>query len=271
MRAYIHSDGIRGFYASYTCILVLFKHLIDDLNYLPENIYISDDLFELYGPIKTWFNYNNVLNECPDDARKFNATYTYDHEIIKLKPWIPENEMDRFKYINLFPYNERVRKLVDTNLLNTKDCIGIHYRGTDGYIHIDKIPVHFYVEHAIKEMDRLNTNSIFLCTDEEGVIEEFHTQLPDANIIYHDTIKSDTDEGVHYLDFSREQKIQLADEVILDSFALSNCRSLICRTSNVITNARILNPNLTDIIYLEKILKMGVRWMGKYCWDTYTC
>mgnify|MGYP003350202363 CR=1 FL=1 len=32
MRAYIHSDGIRGFYASYTCILVLFKHLIDDLN-----------------------------------------------------------------------------------------------------------------------------------------------------------------------------------------------------------------------------------------------
>lgn len=263
MKAYIGPRGHRGFFSVYTCTLVTIHQLIHRFNHSQDDFYFSNDLFTLYGPLNHWFDVKKIKRACPSDAKPYFDTWAYDHGFIRMKPWISDEEMDRFKYVNLFPYNQRVKDLIESELLNTKECVGIHYRGTDGWVHVDRIDIDEYVEEAKKEMKRLNTDSIFLCTDEVNIIEKFEDKLPEANITYHNTMKANTDHGLHFKSMSKKRKMRMGDEVILDSFALSNCKSVICKTSNLITHARILNPKL-NVIYLEKKLKLTVRFLGKY-------
>jgi hypothetical protein len=241
---HILSEGMpRGFLSNYISILSSFYKL---KNVEPENIFISSNMFSLYGHPSNWFNEEKI----------FDGDFQY-HESGKfwsLSPWPTDDELIIGEYKKYFDYNERCQTYLNDNLHQIKNCLGVHYRGTD-HNHTNRVPFDTYINSILDELKVNEYNQIFICTDEDGVIEAISKILFDqigfTNILYNNTIKSKDNRALHFSGHNEETKVELGNQVLLDSHSISKCDSVICKTSNIINYARILNPNLKPI-YQDK-------------------
>lgn len=241
-------EGIpRGFLSNYVTILNAIRGLISE-GYDGDNIFISPSMFSLYGNPNNWF-LSSKINQ-PEGSKVISSTIFCDN----IDPWPTNSQLNLSEFIKFVPYNLRIEKYIEKELKDTSNSLGIHYRGTDHSYHVDKIPIQKFISESIKEFENNNYESIFIATDEENVIEVFENVFRGIKIIYNDTIKSkDTSIPLHISNIRRSAKeyIDLGDQVLLDSHSISNCKKVICKTSNIINYARILNLNL-DVLYIDK-------------------
>ena len=132
--------------------------------------------------------------------------------------------------------------------------MGIHYRGTDHKKHVDRVGLEKFFSSISKEIEKNDYESVFLATDEVNILEAFEDFFDGVKIHHNNTIKSKTTQSLHWTGFDLNTRIQLGDEVLLDCHSLSKCKTVFCKTSNIINYARILNSKL-NVIYLDKDLE----------------
>lgn len=247
MNIVITEGPARGFLSNYTTILITVKELVNRLKYKNGEIFISPEMFSLYGNPKNWFDENIVGH--PENAKVISSL-----EFFNFDPWPTEEQLNLYEYIKYVPYNTRVNQYLNKNLKTNNDCLGIHFRGTDHSGHIDRVDIEIFFKFVENEIEKFNFKKIFIATDEENVIEKFENKFSELEVIYNDTIKSDSNLPLHFSNFSLEDKIKLGDQVLLDSHSISMCKSVIGKTSNIINYARILNPNL-NVKYVDTHLQ----------------
>jgi hypothetical protein len=255
MKARIVPNTHRPFFSMYTCSVVTAKALREIHGY--DEIYFAPDLFGLYGPIEYWFDVKT--SEKSENCDDYLDTYGFDTRKYSDQPFVPyatqKEILETFSDFNILKYNSRVHDLLSNKLVDTKNCVGVHYRGMGGWFHVERIPLELHVEVVKREMDKFETNSVFICTDEQNIIEQFQNFLPNADLFYHDTIKGNTNYDLPYNEYNQEQRLKLGDDVLLDSFALSKCKSVVCKSSNIVTHARMQNPDL-NVVYIDKLNNM---------------
>lgn len=227
----------RGFLSNYTTILITVKQLVERLKYKTGEIFISPQMFSLYGNPVNWFDKKIV--EHPENSKLISSL-----EFFNFSPWPTQEQLNLKEYIKYVPYNLRVSEYIKENLKTDDTFVGVHFRGTDHSGHIDRVDIEVYYEFVEIQLEKYNLKKIFVATDEENIIEKFQNKFSELDIVYNDTIKSSTMTPLHFSNFSAEEKIKLGDQVLLDSHSLSLCKSVIGKTSNIINYARILNPNL---------------------------
>lgn len=236
----------RGFLSNYTTILITLKELIGNRGYNPDNIFISPTAFSLYGNPKNWFLESKIGH--PTNSEIVGST-----RFINLDAWPTEAQLNLSEYIKYIPYNSRINSMLQLNLIDFKNCLGIHYRGTDHGNHIDKVSPEKFLFEIAKELNTNNYESVFVATDEIAILEFFERALTGIKLYHNSTIKSKTAQSLHYSGFDEYTRIKLGDEVLLDCHSIANCKSVVCATSNIINYARILNSKL-DVLYVDKNL-----------------
>ena len=243
-------NGPRGFLSNLTTILTSFRDLVDRQGLIPDDIFISSTMFSLYGDPKNWFDYKKVANSL-DGFHSYSSTTNFDLSI-----WPSYRELDLKKYINYIPFNSRVQEILKKDKREYSNTLGIHYRGTDNRpgAHTDFIPIEKILKSSSDEFVKNNYDSVFITSDEEGVAEYFKEYFLKVhnfnNVLYFDHIRTTGNTGLHFTNFSSEEKLILGDQVLIDATTLSKCKTLIGKTSNLINYARILNPNI-EMLYQD--------------------
>ena len=244
-------EGVpRGFLSEYTTILTTYRQLVGRMGLDSENIKVSSTMFSLYGHPSNWFDLSKIEDENP--LIKYN--YQMSTETIDFDPRPTKEQLNLSSYIKYFPYNNRIENILNENVNSFKNCLGIHYRGTDHQMHVDRIPFEKYFEAIQSEFNSNSYDEVFISTDEENIIDKFQSffknKLNFTNIIFNDVVRSHSSTALHFSNFDSSTKIKLGDDVLLDSHSLSKCSTLICKTSNLINYARILNSNI-KVLYLD--------------------
>ena len=257
----------RGFLSEYMTLLTSFRVLLKH-NFLAENIFIHDSMFYLYGNPINWFsqekvssNFENSLHYNTMDSHSVSDWTT--EELSMFKTILPYGLLG--EYMKYFPLNTRVQNILNKKKSITDSCLGLHYRGTDHQgatlsntnAGSGRVSVEIFIENADKKLQTGQYNCLFLATDENRVLDKlyntFKQKYNSLDIFYNDCIRSNSDTAIH-LDinngnkssslFTPEEKIKMGEEVLLDSQYLSFCSEVICRDSNIINYATVLNPKL---------------------------
>lgn len=236
----------RGFLSVYISILTSLRYLSRQNQNLDE-VKIDSNSFSLYGNPTNWFDEKVIT----DQGKEFGTQTTWD-----LSMWPTYKELDLLDYVKYVPFNSRIKDILESDKFNYSNTLGVHYRGTDNRYngHTQHVTVDTFLESTCREFENLKYDAIFIATDELGVVEKFKKHFADnykfENIISFDHIRIDSNLGLHFNDFSDDQKILLGDQVLIDAHALSKCKTVIGKTSNVSNYARILNPTL-EILYQD--------------------
>ena len=236
----------RGFLSNYLTVLTSFRTL-ERSGVKPEDVCVSPSMFMLYGTADNWFDETKVT----DDAdQAFNSQEGWDLNYC----WPSYRDLDLKKYIKYFPLNERVKSLIDgIDSDQYSNCLGVHYRGTDGVGHTEFVSVEQYLDAAAEEYSSGNYDSIFIATDEEGVVEKFREHFGDIDLYYNDHQRTDSKSGLHYsieAEPNSPERILAGDEVLIDATTLSKCKTIICKSSNIANYARVLNPSV-EVLYQD--------------------
>lgn len=235
----------RGFLSNYISILSSFYKL-ELQNISPEDIFVSSEMFSLYGHPSNWFDENKILDG--------DYQYYESGKFWNLSPWPTDEELMLKKYKQYFDYNEKIKTYLNDNLHKIENCLGVHYRGTDHY-HTNRVPLETYIQSILDELKTNKYNQIFICTDECNVVERISKVLFDeikfTNILYNNTIRSNDNRALHLTGYDEKTRIELGNQVLLDSHSISKCDAAICKTSNIVHYAKILNSNL-KLLYQDK-------------------
>jgi len=234
---------IRGFLSYYISILTSFRKLISE-GTSPEDIRIDPYIFYTYGEASNWFKKDRIAFACLEDS------IFYSTDSWNIDPWPTDDQLDLIQYKKYFDYNDKTYNYIDSNLPSIKNSVGIHFRGTDHY-HTDRVDLSVYVDRTRKAMYDNGYNTIFVATDEDGILEEIYSCFPDVNIIHNETIKSSGGVSVFDKEMSQQEKIESGRQVLLDSHCLAECDIVFAKLSNVNYYSRILNPQL-KVTYLDK-------------------
>lgn len=254
MSSFVLHEGIylRGFFSNYITIATSIRFLVNHgINF--QNIKLGPSLFRLYGNPLHWFD----PEICGTQGIEWDAVQTFD---MNARPHNQELQTIR-AILRYMPWNSRVHSFIPNITLRfTTPTLGVHFRGTDHNIddgwHGRRVNLDVYQKCILQEFNNTEFKQLFLCSDEEGVVEILYDwaakMLPsDVSIIYNKFTKTSGPIGVHCVNKSFD-RIQLADEVIQDMLCLSKCHTIIGKFSNVTTTARLLNQSL-KMIYCDNL------------------
>lgn len=234
---------IRGFLSYYISILTSFRQLLNS-GFNIEDIRIDPYIFYTYGEASNWFQKDRIAFASLEDS------IFYSTDSWNIDPWPSNEQLDLLGYKQYFDYNYKTQEYISNNMPNIENSIGIHFRGTDHY-HTDRIELEVYIDNVLQKMYNEGYDTVFVATDEDGILEQIYHSLPDANIIHNNTIKSSNGISVFDKNMSIEDKIESGRQVLLDSHCLAKCNTVFAKLSNVNYYSRILNPQL-EVIYLDK-------------------
>lgn len=167
------------------------------------------------------------------------------------------------KYIR---FNEKVQKSLDEEiaaLMQGRNVLGVHYRGTDYKVGYNSHPVCVKMEQtieAIKEaLSKENFEKIFIATDEVTALERFKQEFGDRIVSYDDVYRGETDVSVAFSQSERENHhYRLGYEVIRDMYTLSVCDGLIAGMSQVTNVARIAKKARKEEYRYFKLIDNGL-------------
>jgi hypothetical protein len=208
-----------------------------------DNIFIGTQTFSLYGNPKFWFD-ESVIN---DSGQSVSALTGFN-----LSKHPTDMELDLGSYLKRFPWNQRVFQILNQSPKLPPNSLGIHYRGTDHNINDNRHGIRVSPETFVHYFDKLHEihkfNAVFICSDEQDTLEYLsqHVKLSSQLPVYSNNVTrlgQSCNKGLHWIDMPGD-KVNIADEVILDVHCLSQCQSLLGKTSNLINFTRILNPKI---------------------------
>lgn len=173
------------------------------------------------------------------------------------------NEMSKIvhSYINL---NQRIEKKIKEEMQEviTDGTLGIHIRGTDFRVGYNDHPIAVLSEEYFDEIDKLlesgRYNSIFLATDDSGLLNEFKDKYHGKIKYYNDVLRGDSDNFVDEIITNRDNnKFLLGYEILRDMITLANCKGLVAGVSQVSICTRIWNRGYCCKYIDEKIIDKG--------------
>jgi len=132
-----------------------------------------------------------------------------------------------------------------------ENVLGIQHRKTDHSDVVKIISNKEIIKSVENEFIKNTYNKIFLITDDENSLNDFKTHFQDK-LVYNECFRSKSDRAIHFhenLDFNR---IKLAEEVLIDSYSLSQTNFKMICNSNVSTFSLLINYDKNNYIYLDK-------------------
>jgi hypothetical protein len=126
-------------------------------------------------------------------------------------------------------------------LFEHQKVLGVHIRGTDHSQEVKPIPLEVYQKAIEKEIK--NYHKLFVCTDEEKILEKMISTFGADTVIFNEFTRSATGDALHTSVFS--QRYQLGLEALTDCMCLSWCKKAILCNSNLSYTALIFNPQLS--------------------------
>lgn len=190
-----------------------------------------------------------------------------------------ESEIDTLaciyrKYIHL---NSTTKKYIDENIshvLQGKNILGIHVRGTDFKIQLNKHPVVITIDDYLFVAQKLwktgKYDQIFLATDDSEAVKRFTAVFGNSMSYYADIKRSEGSVSLALLDSERENHhYMLGLEVLRDVYTLASCDGFIGNLSQVSVATRICkcakNIAFLDEVILDKgINQNGADWASVY-------
>ena len=235
----------RGFLSNYLTILTSFRTLEKNGVDL-DTVSVSPSMFMLYGTPSNWFDESKVT----DAPKMFNTQDGWDCDY----PWASFRDFDLDKYRKYLPFNARMQEKIDSIPVDRyKNALAVHYRGTDGVGHTHRVQPETYIEAADKEYKEGGYDCIFLATDQTDVVDKFKNHFEGVDVYHYDVQRTMSMAGLHY-SFQAQpnspERILAGDEVLMDAYTLSLCRTLIAKSSNISNFARILNPFI-EVLYQD--------------------
>lgn len=234
---------VRGFLSYYISILTSFRYLISQ-GFNVDDIKVDPYIFHTYGEASNWFEKDNIAFPGLEDS------IFYSTDSWNIDPWPTNEQLNLLSYKKYLDYNKKTYEYINSRVPEMKDSIGIHFRGTDHY-HTDRVELDIYIDNAKESMYNNGYDTLFVATDEEGILEKIYSSFSDINIIHNNTIKSSNGVSVFDKSMSSEDKIESGRQVLLDSHCLSECNIVFAKLSNVNYYSRILNPKL-EVVYLDR-------------------
>ena len=227
----------RGFLSNYLTILTSFRTL-ESKGVDLDTVSVSPSMFMLYGTPSNWFDESKVT----DAPKMFNTQDGWDCDY----PWASFRDFDLDKYRKYLPFNARMQEKIDSIPVDRyKNALAVHYRGTDGVGHTHRVQPETYIEAADKEFKEGGYDCIFLATDQTDVVDKFKNHFEGVDVYHYDVQRTMSMSGLHYsiqAEPNSPERILAGDEVLMDAYTLSLCRTLIAKSSNISNFARILNP-----------------------------
>ena len=233
----------RGFLSNFITILTSFRALEArgvDLN----KVCVDPSMFMLYGNPSNWFDHTKVSS---DATKAENTQELFDCNY----PWGSFRDFDLNKYRQYIPFNARMQGILDAIPADKyQNCLGIHYRGTDGVGHTEFVAVEKYLKAAEEELSSGEYDGIFLATDQSNIIDIFKQKFEGVAIYHYDHQRTMSSAGLHYsiqAQPNSPERVLAGDEVLIDATTLSLCKTMIGKSSNITNYARILNPFLETL------------------------
>lgn len=202
-------------------------------------------LEEAYNSKNYVLSSGKYLSESGVPVYEVNQGHITDDMVKVLKPIV-----DKYIHVKKNIMDE-IDKFKAENKWYSSEIIGVHVRGTDMKLSREAHTLPPKIPRIEEKIDIIIANNnkirIFLCTDEDAVINYFVNKY-NEKIIYTQEYRSTSDTliGLHKerLDGIREKhKYLLGKEILIDSLLLSDCSYLICGISNVTSGAVLFNEN----------------------------
>ena len=169
----------RGFLSNFITILTSYRALERkgvDLN----TVCVDPSMFMLYGNPNNWFDPAKVSDDAPKAA---NTQELFDCGY----PWGSFRDFDLNKYRQYIPFNTRMQEILDSIPAEKyANCLGVHYRGTDGVGHTEFVAVERYLNAAAEELESGDYDGIFLATDQTNIVDIFKERFADVEIHVYD-------------------------------------------------------------------------------------
>jgi hypothetical protein len=147
------------------------------------------------------------------------------------------------KYINLKSHiTEKIDKFLTENTQPGDKILAVHKRGTDHITDAPILPLKTYFDYIDERI--ISYDKLLLCTDEEYTVQEFKQKYGNKLITY-DSIRA-TDKnnlGVHQ-SVGLTDPYKMGEDVIIETYLMSQSDFLIKTVSNVSNAALIINPAL---------------------------
>lgn len=173
------------------------------------------------------------------------------------------DEMARItaKYICLNDKIDRQFKQEIGQLLDGKNTLAVHVRGTDFKQNFNGHPVQVRTEEYLKAAQKVFEEGayerIFLATDDSEALNLFKSQFQESLVYYEDVVRSDGNDTVMHSEIQRENHHYLLGvEVLRDMYTLAACNGLVAGLSQVSFAARIQKKssgdNYKDLVVIDK-------------------
>lgn len=241
----------RGFFSLYMSLLSSATWYNSNENVDYGNIFADTNYFSLYGDPANWLNPHAISS---GDGQTVSSL---DHAI-----WdnYPQSQLNMPQALERFAWNDRVQLGLQQKVHIPAYTLGIHLRGTDHNNQWQEGPRKNLVDYLPVVREKLHLGiykCVFVCSDEielaQGMIswlQNIHgCQLP--IICYdHERLPPGSDQGLHSQQVSNDKRL-IADQVITDAHALSQCHTIIGKFSNLMYYAKCAN-NKVRLIYLDK-------------------
>lgn len=169
-----------------------------------------------------------------------------------------------FKYFDFSTIVKNEFNKLHTQLFNNDIILGLHYRGTDkmaskikkGYNESNYIDFKETLKIIKKELERLNTNKLFIASDDSSIINEIKSEINNVEII---TIKHnfETTNGFPLHRNTKNKhatdtlKYKIGTSAIIDALLLSKCTYVLKYASQLSAYSALFNPSL-EIYRLNK-------------------
>jgi len=227
-------------------VIYLNDNNIDSFHIHWENNLYQSQSYNLYDFFfknnKTFDNYDIELNvtNCPYGF--FFTEYCSDDKLQRGSEIVKFLKLDEcYVYDKLHPFFNQNYKI-----------LGVQQRQTDHGLHAKLIDDHAYIKIVDEYFINNNFDYIFLITDSVTSLENFKQYFGDKLIYNTDIIRSKTNDAIHFMESNINDKIKLAEEVLLDAYSLSLTDYKFICNSNVSTFSLLLNYNPTNYTYIDK-------------------
>jgi hypothetical protein len=208
-------------------------------NPLYQNKEISSDVFDMY--------FQRVGRPCESDCATISYRFPADLTLKDIEDGLTLRDAHELFYRNFTIKEQFVEEARALFTDGFKDAVGVHFRGSDKRLEVNRIAFEDVVAAVDLAMEVSGFENLFVATDEAAFLE-FAEQLYGKHRTRSLECKhlSDGISGAHYLSGDGFQK---GREALVTLLALSMCKLCVRAPSHLSAWAKILNLDLAVMMF----------------------
>jgi len=224
-----------GFFSCCNVKLCEIKNYLNENRKLPDSV-DSSAQFKLYKKNPEEDITFDFFEKCDDRIQIHYHGYIYFTRYYQLHPYsdVPYDRLIPFikKYFTpSVKITELCNQFVSKYQIDTENCIGIYYRGTDKYIEtkLDSFDSFYDAIHKIKNHENLQ---LLIQTDSATFLDYMKKKFINRHIIVMDEISTSySNQGIHY-ENSPEKNYEEIKCLFASFLIISKCKYMVFGSSN---------------------------------------